>query len=309
MPGHFGGSHSHGDKSNKSSDRGHSRFSSGSGYYGGTTKTKTTSQGSDDKKINYQTSTQAKANAKKAAAISKRNKMKKDMEDFANYTYEKPTGLAKFSPVSQLLDVTGIGKKTFEVNKEYYSKNVIGKTNPKTGEAYAGTIDDFKGYMSGRTSGELDAMGRTINRDNDGGRSDTGGRVVIEKKVGGSTILTETKTEAASLASQQFGIEPVTVLSRERGAFRDEDIFLGCAFTCGLEKVVVPFFDRGTPVEYELIRSICTVAEQKRKRLGVVATDADLFGGFDMASGQQRPAPRDKGRAGSPPSSRPRFPG
>ncbi len=99
----------------------------------------------------------------------------------------------------------------------------------------------------------------------------------------------ETKTEAASLASQQFGIEPVTVLSRERGAFRDEDIFLGCAFTCGLEKVVVPFFDRGTPVEYELIRSICTVAEQKRKRLGVVTTDADLFGGFDMASGQQRP--------------------
>ena len=102
-------------------------------------------------------------------------------------------------------------------------------------------------------------------------------------------IETETKTEAASLASQQFGIEPVTVLSRERGAFRDEDIFLGCAFTCGLEKVVVPFFDRGTPVEYELIRSICTVAEQKRKRLGVVTTDADLFGGFDMASGQQQP--------------------
>ena len=67
-------------------------------------------------------------------------------------------------------------------------------------------------------------------------------------------VETETKTEAASLASQQFGIEPVTVLSRERGAFRDEDIFLGCAFTCGLEKVVVPFFDRGTPVEYELIR-------------------------------------------------------
>ncbi len=102
-------------------------------------------------------------------------------------------------------------------------------------------------------------------------------------------VETEPKTEAASLASQQFGIEPVTVLSRERGAFRDEDIFLGCAFTCGLEKVVVPFFDRGTPVEYELIRSICTVAEQKRKRLGVVSTDADLFGGFDMATGQQRP--------------------
>ena len=203
MPGHFGGSHSHGDKSNKGSDRGHSRFSSGSGYYGGTTKTKTTSQGSDDKKVNYQTSTQAKANAKKAAAISKRNKMKKDMEDFANYTYQKPTGVAKFSPVAQFLDVTGIGEKTFNVNKEYYSKNVIGKTNPKTGQAYGGTIEDFKTYMKGRGSGELDAMGRTINRsDNDGG-----GRVVIEKNVGGSTILTETKTEAEKTADAKADAE------------------------------------------------------------------------------------------------------
>jgi ABC-2 type transport system permease protein len=108
-------------------------------------------------------------------------------------------------------------------------------------------------------------------------------------KVNVEVIPTEPKTEAASLASQQFGITPVSVLSRVRGAYREEDIFLGCAFTSGLEKVVVPFFDKGTPVEYELIRSICTAAQQKRKRLGVLTTDADLFGGFDMMSGQQRP--------------------
>jgi phosphoribosyl-dephospho-CoA transferase len=74
-----------------------------------------------------------------------------------------------------------------------------------------------------------------------------------------------------------------------RGTYRDEEVFLGCAFTSGLEKVVVPFFDKGTPVEYELIRSVCTAAQQKRKRLGVLTTDADLFGGFDMTTGQQRP--------------------
>ena len=109
------------------------------------------------------------------------------------------------------------------------------------------------------------------------------GRVNVE------VVSTEPKTDAAALASQQFGIEPVTVLSRVRGTYREEQIFLGCAFTSGLEKVVVPFFDKGTPVEYELIRSICTAAQQKRKRLGVLTTDADLFGGFDMMSGQQRP--------------------
>ncbi|MFM7033739.1 MAG: Gldg family protein [Planctomycetia bacterium] len=102
-------------------------------------------------------------------------------------------------------------------------------------------------------------------------------------------IDAEPKTEAASLAKQQFGIEPVSVLSRVRGAYREENIFLGCAVQCGLEKVVVPFFDKGTPVEYELIRSISTAAQKKRKRLGVLTTDANLSGGFDMMSGQQQP--------------------
>jgi ABC-2 type transport system permease protein len=108
-------------------------------------------------------------------------------------------------------------------------------------------------------------------------------------KVNVQVVSTEPKTDAAALARQQFGIEPVKVMSRVRGTYRDEDIFLGCAFTSGLEKVVVPFFDKGTPVEYELIRSISTVGNEGRKRLGVLTTDADLFGGFDMMTGQQRP--------------------
>jgi ABC-2 type transport system permease protein len=109
-------------------------------------------------------------------------------------------------------------------------------------------------------------------------------------KVNVEVSPTEPKTEEAALALQQFGIEPQRVVSRIRGTYRnDQEIFLGCAFTSGLEKVVVPFFDRGTPVEYELVRSICTAAQQKRKRLGVLTTDADLYGGFDMMSGQQRP--------------------
>ena len=109
-------------------------------------------------------------------------------------------------------------------------------------------------------------------------------------KVNVEVIPTEPKTEEAALASQQYGIEPQRVMSRVRGTYRnDQEIFLGCAFTSGLEKVVVPFFDRGTPVEYELVRSICTAAQQQRKRLGVLTTDADLYGGFDMMGGQQRP--------------------
>lgn len=208
MPGHHGSK----SKSKSHGDGGHSRFNVGSGYYGEPTKTKTktTFTNSDNNKVNYQTSTIGKANAKKAAAISKKNKMKKDMEDFANYTYEPP----KFVPsIVGTVFSKVLGEKTFNVNKEYYTKNVIGKTNPKTGEAYAGTIDDFKTYMKGRGSGELDAMGRTINnRDNDGG-----GRVVIEKNVGGSTILTETKTEAEKTADAKEDAEYDARKTKRRG--------------------------------------------------------------------------------------------
>ena len=77
-----------------------------------------------------------------------------------------------------------------------------------------------------------------------------------------------------------------------RGAIVDEEIILGAAFRCGLQKVVVPFFDYGIPVEYELIRSINTVSQTERKTIGVVRTDAQLFGGFSFAGGQPRQLPR-----------------
>ncbi len=96
-------------------------------------------------------------------------------------------------------------------------------------------------------------------------------------------------SDAAVRAEEKYGIQPSTVFTRERGVISQEEIFLGAAFTRGLEKVVVPFFDQGIPVEYELIRSISTVSEPKRKRLGVVNTDAQLFGGFDMQRMSQTP--------------------
>ena len=69
--------------------------------------------------------------------------------------------------------------------------------------------------------------------------------------------------------------------ARRRGS---ESIFMGVAMTCGRQKVVVPFIDRGIPVEYELVRSLSTVAQQNRPRVGVINTDAPLFGHFNMQS-------------------------
>ncbi len=91
---------------------------------------------------------------------------------------------------------------------------------------------------------------------------------------------TERFSEEAARAEQRYKIQSKEVHSIDRGVLRTDNIFLGVAFTCGLEKVVVPFIDRGIPIEYELVRSLATVAGQKRKKIGVLETDAGLYGNF-----------------------------
>ena len=85
---------------------------------------------------------------------------------------------------------------------------------------------------------------------------------------------TERTGPMADLAKQRYGISPKRVPNIVHGSYSPDQIFMSVAVTCGLERVVLPFIDRGTPVEYELVRAICTVEKQKRKRVGVVETDA-----------------------------------
>ena len=99
-------------------------------------------------------------------------------------------------------------------------------------------------------------------------------------------------SEEADRAETRFGIRKQAFQSQDREKMTQEDLIIGAAFTCGLEKVVVPFFGHGLPVEYELVRSIATVSQGERKRLGVVTTDAQLYGGFSMQGMQPRTLPK-----------------
>ena len=99
-------------------------------------------------------------------------------------------------------------------------------------------------------------------------------------------------SEEAARADTRFGIKKQTVQMQSREKMSQEELILGAAFTCGLEKVVVPFFGHGLPVEYELVRSIATVAKGDRKKLGVVTTDAQMYGGFSMQGMQPRQIPK-----------------
>jgi ABC-2 type transport system permease protein len=92
----------------------------------------------------------------------------------------------------------------------------------------------------------------------------------------------ENFSEDAANAEKAYGIQPREVYTIDRGAHKKEEIYLGAVFASGLDRVVIPFIDKGIPVEYELVRSICTVSQQKRLKLGVLKTDVPLFGGFSM---------------------------
>lgn len=101
-------------------------------------------------------------------------------------------------------------------------------------------------------------------------------------------------SQEAQQAQDRFGIRPRIVQTVAHGAFSEEPVFLSAVVSCGLERVVIPFFGQGNSVEYELIRAISTAAaasqqnaegksESKRayvprRTIGIVTTDAQILG-------------------------------
>ena len=82
-------------------------------------------------------------------------------------------------------------------------------------------------------------------------------------------------------AEKLYGITGRTVENVNRGQVSSESIFLGIAITSGLDKVVIPFVDRSTPIEYEIIRSLSTLNGSTRKRLGIFVGEKTAFQEFD----------------------------
>ena len=128
--------------------------------------------------------------AKRQKAKVKASILKKGAEDLTNYKVKQVTGLV--NPILKGIANTATGVKvrqwSFEKNRDFFRKKVL--TSKNVGN-FENTLDSYKAYMKGRQEGTLDAYGRTISKS---GNGDT--RPVVEKNVGGQTILAAAPTEA-----------------------------------------------------------------------------------------------------------------
>lgn len=86
--------------------------------------------------------------------------------------------------------------------------------------------------------------------------------------------------------ARTLGVTPARLQYQENGRVEEADVFLGAVVQSTTDRVEIPFFDLGIPIEYELTRSVRTVASEERLTVGVLQTDANVISGSGMQSGQ-----------------------
>jgi ABC-2 type transport system permease protein len=89
--------------------------------------------------------------------------------------------------------------------------------------------------------------------------------------------------------AKQFGIEARDIQFEREGRLLVEKVVMGAVINSGSNEIVIPHFGKGTPIEYELTRSIQVAANEKRKTVGILESDAKLAGGLDMSTFRQSP--------------------
>ena len=121
-------------------------------------------------------------------------------------------------------------QKSFEKNRDYFQKNVAGKGD------FENTFEDYERYITGRGSGELDAMGRQINTGGGGGGIETANQVgnlakdtqqtAVDDAPDGPTSveMASAETEEQRLVNQKRKGRRSTILNNPQGLDDDVDL-------------------------------------------------------------------------------------
>jgi ABC-2 type transport system permease protein len=88
----------------------------------------------------------------------------------------------------------------------------------------------------------------------------------------------EPSSEEAEQA-ETLGIQPVVVRTDRDGRQTTERVYLGARISSSFDAVTIPFFGADLTVEYELTRSIRTVSNKERLKIGILTTDARIIQG------------------------------
>ena len=202
MPGHFGGSHSHGDK--KSNNR----------------------TSSNNNRESYRTST----SYQKSVSPSRVKSSKKEYElavgrsRLDNLKVKKvPIGV----PFSTILNAgQKFRQKTLDRNVEYFK----GLKSRGKATQYELTDEGYKEYIRDRSAGKIDAAGNintNFGRDNCGNQSTQSTQpIIVEKNIGGSTVqTTEAKLAEEKAQSEEYDARKTkrrgrrrTILTSQTGA-------------------------------------------------------------------------------------------
>jgi ABC-2 type transport system permease protein len=100
------------------------------------------------------------------------------------------------------------------------------------------------------------------------------------EKIGGDKI-TVRRVELApyddrAAEAETLGVTPVVLREDEAGRTRTVNVFLGAMVKSSRDQVVIPFFGKGLPLEYELAKAIQTVSQKERLKVGILKTDAEI---------------------------------
>ncbi len=108
-------------------------------------------------------------------------------------------------------------------------------------------------------------------------------------KIEKSIVFPQPFSQEARAAESNFGIRMQTVpIELPGGGYGEQQMFLGFVVQCGTEEAVNPFIEPAVPLEYELMRSIRTVASAGRKKVGILKTDVEFMGGMDFQTFRQK---------------------